>query len=107
MSRQQVQLISAMRPWFMFQCLRFQGAAGFLFKLPLIFTRLETIDLAIFGGSKGKGRDNESHSSLDTLMSHGDGLFSRLELCLWQAVIICELRHEVISTHKSVSGIGF
>lgn len=58
-------------------------------------------------GSKGKGRDNESHSSLDTLMSHGDGLFSRFELCLWQAVIICELRHEAISTHKSISGIGF
>lgn len=40
-------------------------------------------------------------------MSHGDGLFSRLEQCLWQAVIICELKQEVISTHKSISGIGF
>jgi hypothetical protein len=55
MSCQQVQLIAAVQPWLRFQWLRFQGAAGFLFKCPLIFTRLETIDLAISGGQREKG----------------------------------------------------
>lgn len=78
MPGKQVQLMSVLKPY-----LWSEGDAALLFRVsPCFSASSETIDFVAFGVRGEKRRDNEAHSFLWALMSHRDGLFSRLELPL-------------------------
>lgn len=77
MPSKQVQLMCVLKPY-----LWSEGDAALLFRVsPCFSASLETIDSVAFG-VREKRRDNEAHSFLWALMSHRNGLFSRLELSL-------------------------